>query len=312
MTIHLISVGVSLIDNILSGHRFRPDQRAFARRIAHEEPWTILGTDPVAANSWLTSALAAEDSSERDPNQARLLAETTARIQPHLWPARLSAELETFDRDPFAKRPLSPDDVAVLVSSDTLRGLAAGLWNAVALVDGDLARVRYLADPAAPIDATHGRALLVRVPGLHVGDRRGFCDAMRGLGALGHSLRYSVTHPGEAFRCHLSGGYKAAIPYLIGLAEGLRSLAGTGQVEAIVLHEDTDSGPIPLPLRWMSPKLVRNVLTEFDQNGIRTLEPESDFLEGYAYEKHGSTWHLTPFGEGLRELFGLRAEGLSG
>lgn len=312
MTIHLVSVGVSLIDNLRGGQRFRDDQPSLARSIAREKPWEILGTDKAVASSWLNGALAAEGSSERDPDRAHLLAETAGRIQSRLWPAWLSAELNTFDRDPAAKRPLSPEDVAVLVSSDTAPGLAAGLWNAVALVDGDPARVRYLADPAAPIDGARGQALLVRVPGLDAGDQGGFCQAMRGLGSLGHSLRYRVARKGEAFRCYLSGGFKAAIPYLIGLAEGLRSLPDAGPVDAIVLHEITESDPIRLPLRRMAPGMVREELAGFDADGVRRQESRTGFMEGYAYERNGSTWQLTAFGEGLRALFEGPPEGLGG
>jgi hypothetical protein len=313
VTIHLISVGISLIDNLRGGQRLREADGALAMTIAREKPWEILGTEPAFVSNWLTGALAAEGSNERDPDRARLLAEKTDRTQPRRWPARLSAELDTFDRDPTAKLPLSQDDVAVLVSSDTVSGLAAGLWNAVVLVDGDLDRVRYLSDPTAPIDAARGQALLVRVPGLDAGDQRGFCEAMRGLGSLGHSLRYGVAHRGEPFRCYLSGGFKAAIPYLIGLAEGLRSLADAGPVDAIVLHELTESGPIKLPLRRMAPGLVKQELAGFGADGVRRQAAKNSFLEGYAYEQQDdSTWRLTAFGEGLRALFGHSPEGTGG
>lgn len=312
MTIHLISVGISLTDTLRGGQRLRDAPHALARSVAQAKPWEILGTDRTSASRWLTGALAAEGSSERDPGRARLLTETTDRIQPHRWPARFSAELDTFNRDPAAERPLSPADVAVLVSSDTAPGLTAGLWNAVALVEGDLARVGYLADPAAPVGEARGQALLVRVPGLDAGDHCGFREAMRGLGSLGHSLHHGVAHNGEAFRCYLSGGSKAAIPYLIGLAEGLRSLPDAGPVDAIVLHESTEYDPIRLPLRRMAPGMVADELRGFDADGIRSQVSKTGFLEGYAYEKHGSTWQLTAFGEGLRALFGDPPEGLGG
>jgi hypothetical protein len=133
---------------------------------------------------------------------------------------------------------------------------------------------------------------------------------MRGLGTLGPSLRYGVARGREPFRCYLSGGFKAAIPYLIGLAEGLRSLPGSGQVDAIVLHEITERDPIQLPLRRMEPGMVRDELSGFDADGLGYREPEG-FLEGYAYERFGSRcWQLTAFGEGLRALFGISPEGL--
>lgn len=310
MTIHLISVGVSLTDALRGGKRRAEIDHVLIRNFARHQPWEILGPDTAKASDWLTGALAAKDSGDRDLAQAARLAETVEGIQPGLWPSWFSAELDTFDRDPAAKRPLSEDDVAVLVSSDTAAGLAAGLWNAVALVNGKLARVRYLADPAAPVPDIRGQVLLVRVPRLDAGDPQGFCDAMRGLGTLGHSLRYGVALKREPFRCYLSGGFKAAIPYLIGLAEGLRSLPGSGQVDAIVLHEITERDPIQLPLRRMAPGMVREELSGFGADGLGYGEPEG-FLEGYAYERFGShCWQLTAFGEGLRALFGIPPEGL--
>ncbi|MGH3797664.1 MAG: hypothetical protein ACRDSP_22570 [Pseudonocardiaceae bacterium] len=312
MTIHLISVGLSLMDTLRGGPRLRNADRSLAASIAREKPWEILGTERAAASGWLTGALATESSNARDSDRAGLLAETTGRIQPHLWPGQFSAELDTFARDPAVKLPLDVADVAVLVSSDTAGGLTAALWNAVALAGGDLARVRYLADPTAPIGAARGQAVLARVPGLDAGDSRGFSEAMRGLGSLGHSLRYGVAGEGEAFRCYLSGGFKAAIPYLIGLAEGLRSLPDTGPVDAVVLHELTEFDPIRLPLRRMAPEMVAEELRGFDGDGVRRHDSGPGFLDGYAYEKHGSTWQLTPFGEGLRALFDGPPEGLGG
>ncbi|MGH3942471.1 MAG: hypothetical protein ACRDTG_28380 [Pseudonocardiaceae bacterium] len=308
MTIHLISVGLSLTQT-LSG---RLADRKLATNVARERPWEILGTDRVLASDWLAGALAPEDSGERDPARYRRLAEMADHIQPRLWPARFSAELDTFARVPEAKLPLDGADVAVLMSSDTADGLAAGLWNAAALVHGDLSRVSYLADPAAPIGPARGQAVLVRVPGLDAGDERGFCDAMRGLGSLGHFLRFAVAQDREEFRCYLSGGFKAAIPYLIGLAEGLRSLPDTGSVEAIVLHENTERAPIRLPLRRIPYELMADELSGFGVDGVRRYEPQFSVLEGYAYEKRDATWRLTPFGEGLRALFTGPPEVLGG
>jgi hypothetical protein len=304
--IYVISVGISIWDNL-------KDRRCLdgetARAVARDKPWDILGTDARQASDWLRRALAHQGA---DRNDACRLAEITERITPHCWPARVSAELDTFDRDPNAGRPLPATDIAVLVSSDTAAGLAAGLWNALALVGGDLNRVRYLDDPAARVSSLLGHALLVRVPGMDTGTERGFRQAMRGLGSLGHSLHEDTQLRKQPFRFYLSGGFKAAIPYLIGLAEGLRSLPDAGEVEAFVLHELTESGPIRLPLRRIAPSLVREELAGFDACGSRTQGSRTSFLEGYAYEKDGSKWRLTPFGEGLRTLFGMHPEGIGG
>jgi hypothetical protein len=309
MTIYVISVGISIWDNLRDRRCLEGDT---ARAVARAKPWDLLDQNTERARHWLCGALAPQGSGARDADRACKLAEITERITPHCWPARVSAELDTFNRDPNAGRPLPTTDLAVLVSSDTATGLAAGLWNALALVGGDPNRVRYLDDPSGPAGGLLGHALLVRVPGMDTGTERGFRQAMRGLGSLGHSLRQDKQLREQPFRFYLSGGFKAAIPYLIGLAEGLRSLEDAGEVDAFVLHELTESGPIRLPLRRIATKLVKDELDGFDASGIRTQALEKSFLEGYAYEKDGSKWRLTPFGEGLRTLFGMSPEGVGG
>jgi hypothetical protein len=146
---------------------------------------------------------------------------------------------------------------------------------------------------------------------LDAGDERGFREAMRGLGVLGRDLFDLTSAEGDAFRFYLSGGFKAAIPYLIGLAEGLRSLPGPRQVDAFVLHDTAprSSAPIKLPLRHMNSGLVDQQLEGF-KNGWQRRPPAPAFLEGYAYETTESGCKLTAFGEGLRVLFPPRAEGL--
>jgi hypothetical protein len=118
--------------------------------------------------------------------------------------------------------------------------------------------------------------------------------------------------PGEPFRFYLSGGFKAAIPYLIGLAEGLRSLDPEREVSAYVLHDTTRSAPIRVPLRRLLPQVIRAHLAGFDPDGTRSDRPSGTaaLLEGYAFERDGRRWRLTAFGEGLRALFGPGPEGL--
>lgn len=311
MTIHLISVGISLEEALREG-RLREHNRTLDRAVAREEPWTLLGTDNAAAHEWLSRTLAGD---QRDPARFGRLQTMAERIRPEQWPSSLSAELSTLARDPQARLPLSSTDVAVLLSSDTAEGLTTGLWIAVALVGGALHRIHYLADPDHLISDVHDRVVLARIPGMDAGDERGFNDAMHAVGVLGRRLRERVAADGEPIRCHLSGGFKAAIPYLIGLAEGLRSLGGTGQVDAVVLHERTQGGLIRLPLRRMAPGRVAQELSGF-RDGVRAEKPESDFLEGYAWEeeKDRKRWRLTPFGRGLHALFDLEREdeGLGG
>jgi hypothetical protein len=321
VTVHVISVGVSLRDSLAEPrkpNRELAGRPELAAKIQDRKPHRLLAeqgiSDGSAASAWLSRALAEAGSQERDDAAAAGLAELSAGVRPDLWPDSVSAELGTFARVRGAGRPLGRKDTAILVSSDTADGLVAGLWNSIALTGGNLGRVRYLAAPDQPQEDPRGHAVLVRVPGLDAGDEQGFRQAMRGLGLLGHNLLgVNGIGPDEAFRFYLSGGFKAAIPYLIGLAEGLRSLSPERDVAAYVLHEATNSAAIRLPLRWLMADWVREELSGFGAGGVSRVKPaDPPLLDGYAYERDGKTWRLTAFGEGLRALFGLLPESVGG
>jgi hypothetical protein len=255
----------------------------------------------------------------------------------------LSAETETFGRvQGTGGLSLSTGDIAVLICSDTPSGLLAGVWNALALTGGNLSKIRYVPglDPGHSLGDLRGHAVLVRVTGMDARDASGFRDAMRGLCLLARQVFASGSLKGpEEFRFYLSGGFKAAIPYLVGLAEAVRSVdrrcleaigagaavppSGAYPVKAFMLHEsatrhvraETNVPPIELPLRRLVARVVRSELSEFD-GGRRTGKPATTILEGYAYEVTGGRpdsetceLTLTPFGAGLHALFGLDHEG---
>jgi hypothetical protein len=341
MTAHLISVGLSVRDALEKPRGKLGDKKGLVDAILAERPNELLACAGIRdehrdeASDWLAAALAAQDEPGRDPAKATRLAEIAAKIGPELWPDEFSAEIETFARVQRAGHLLSPDDVAVLICSDTPRGLLAGVWNALALTGGTLARIGYLPKPGASLGAIRGRALLVRVPGMDAGDEPGFRLAMGGLGRLARNLFKSGSlKKDEPFRFYLSGGFKAAIPYLIGMAEATRSIdrkclrelgnenlmpeRGPWRVEAWVLHETAgpDAPAIRLPLRLLDAEAVRYELKNFNADLRRTEKLSPALLNGYAYEATGrpgkEVYHLTAFGEGLRELFGVPYEGYSG
>jgi hypothetical protein len=331
VTVHLISVGLSMLDTLGDPYDKLTGEPDLIAMINRHEP---LGLPPddhdhAAASQWLAGALTPEGEPGRNAADADRLREVAAAVQPNRWPRHMSAEVETFDRVPGTGFPLPAADIAVLVCSDTPRGLRAGLWNALALTDGDLARVRYLPDPGSMAGAIRGRAVLVRVPGMDAGSPEGFRQAMGGLGLLArHIFQYGQLAGAEEFRFYLSGGFKAAIPYLIGLAEAVRSIdndrlgdlgvdtvAGPGPypVKAFVLHETAgpEAPPIQLPLRRLIAATIRQEVGGYDKSLRRKGKPGSGLLDGYAYEIAGrpenEIYELTAFGEGLRVLFGVTA-----
>lgn len=301
MTIHLISVGKSILDFLGDPHGIVDD--AQADRITAADPGDPFGgVTAIETDDRIRDCLTGQD-----PARADRLTQLSTQVTPSRWPARVSAELSTFATVGQIRTGLPPGDVAVLLTSDTSAGLNAALWNGLALTGGDLDKVRYRPDPGGTTSfaPSRGCAVICRVPGLDAGNSSGFTQAMGYLGSLGRSLLDHVHNDGEEFAFYLSGGFKATIPYLIGLAEGVRSLT-RAPVRAWVLHDTTDTR-IELPLRRLSKPVVNRELTSFN-GGVSTVKPETNQLDGYAYEQVGRGWELTAFGAGLRNLYGLGNE----
>lgn len=326
-----MSVGLSVLRKLRNPYGELPagyDDLADAIRRCDPRPDELLdpGASREEASEWLAAALAGGGSAA--------LADVTAAVRPQDWPPVISAELETFAKlQPGKTFLLGRGDIAVLVCSDTPDGLLAGLWNALALAGGDLGRVSYVPHPRPPLGDVRGRVVMARITGMDAGDA-GFLSAMGGLGLLARNLfASSCLTRAEEFRFCLSGGFKAAIPYMIGTAEAVRSLdvvclgelgaadlmpeSGPYPVTAYVEHETAgeDALPIRLPLRLLDAEAVRYELREFGERSRRGL-PDKALLNGYAYECSGGrgkqTCTLTAFGEGLRELFGIGPEGFGG
>ncbi|MDA2805407.1 hypothetical protein [Nocardiopsis suaedae] len=172
--------------------------------------------------------------------------------------------------------------------------------------------------------AQDAAALIAPIPGLDASSADEFTASMFHLGVLGRRLIREVCGAGGDYVFHLSGGYKAALPYFIGLAEGMRGLIDmpgeehplglVSSVQAHVLHEETAGQMIPVPLRRLAWQTVRDELENVDKKKPRVpgrgrpMRPGKGHgtLYGYAYEsatgRPQDDLHLTPFGEGLYEL----------
>ncbi len=312
MTVHVISVGLSLLESLKDPGRLAELNQSIEliKSITREAPQNLLkeaGADSTGdtASTWLAGALAGQADPHRDQRSADRLAASISALKPEQWKARISAELGTFAAVQGGAIQLRAADTAVLVCTDTAEDLLAGLWNAIALSGGVMQRIRHLPEPTAQLGAVRGTVLLTRIRHLDASSDSGFAKAMRGLGTLGRGLLDAQdVGTKDSFRFYLSGGYKAAIPYLIGLAEGVRSEGDDREVDAFVLHETSEGKAIRLPLRRMIPGRVSEELAGFDEKGIcdkGIRKPR--LLEGYAYEKDGRDFRLTSFGEGLRALF---------
>ncbi|MGW0084531.1 hypothetical protein [Streptomyces sp. NPDC003393] len=312
MTVHVVSVGSNLIDAMAAPSGVTGLDVDQADAIRDERPAAVLsdivGSDSAQASQELAACLTA------GTDQHRHLLELVDAVAPGRWSSGISAELDTLSRAPGGIALQSDTDVAVLLATPTVHGLTAALWNALALTDGKPERIDYLPAPEQqPPAAVRGHVLVVRVPGLEPREQNDFHKAMKALGTLGRALVTKVAESDdEDFHFHLSGGYKAAIPYLIGLAEGIRSLprGRNAVVQAFMLHRDTQGEAIRLPLRRMNLKMLRATLEPFRATGRKRTAPDDEALDGYAYDlaADGTQYELTPFGAGLLALIGHSEE----
>ena len=147
---------------------------------------------------------------------------------------------------------------------------------------------------------------------MDVEDQEDFTKAMRELGRIGRGVDRLLAPTKSTARLHLSGGFKAALPFLLSLGEALRGLHGPDRIRAFALH---DLAPglrsIELPLRSLPPKLVKDHVSDTDTSGyFTTRPPDGEHLRGFAYDLDEThRWKLTPFGEALRELYRDRPVG---
>jgi len=303
LTIHVISVGKSILDFLKDP--YSKVEEGLAGRIEEAAAEVLdLAEKPVSeeVSETLENWLGDEISSE--------LAELIEQLAPAHWPASVSAELDTFDKATRLRARLTTGNTAVLVTSDTAQGLVSALWNALALTGGDAKRVRYLPTLPESFRKLRGTAMIARVPRLDARNADDFRAAMGYLGELGRGLLTSVLRKGgdENIRFYLSGGFKATIPYLIGLAEGMRSRT-RAEVTACVLHEATDA-VIELPLRRIDEGVIFGELLLFAKGNVINRKPPTNILEGYAYERvDDECWELTAFGAGIKALYGFPEEG---
>ena len=162
MTVHVISVGVSLPDSLGDPlKRWRSGRRGPVRSGRERRR----SCSPAGhQRRERRECLAPARSPRRRPGSPRRAAPRTGLPD---WPrryGRICGRMKSAPNWPHSPGPGRGDPLRrqtwpILVCSDTPIGLVAGLWNAVALAGGDLGRVRYLAVPEQLGDrARHGRA----------------------------------------------------------------------------------------------------------------------------------------------------------
>lgn len=158
----------------------------------------------------------------------------------------------------------------VLIASDTDDGLRSAVF-----VAGQYApdrRIHYVDDPvgaALTMALEPGGVYVFRIPGLDL-ENHAMTDATWfALGSVGHAIqrtaRRAIAGRWDVV-LHLTGGYKAMLPYLLVMAEGIETVfkaAGstlgerTPTLRAVSVHEHDPDAPlsklvqVPVPIRWV-------------------------------------------------------------
>jgi len=280
VTVFILPCGTSVLDNLRSGGR--GSVKCF------EEVRSM--------TRWADQQRLAEGSTAR---WAHAVGDEIGRLLPAVQ-SQISAERASLWQCPGG--PPGPEDTVVFLASDSHLGVLAALVNAL-LLDGT---AKYHSGP--PGDAgveTRGigaggagpTSHVVRIAGLVPDNTETFAAAMKGT-AL--ALRWAAGLDGTRV-LHLTGGFKATIPYLVVLAEYLR--ASCGQVRAFCLHAGEGAHrppPVEIFLRRVD---AREDAKELSAAELGRLSPTDGRLRGFAYERQNDgTERFTSLGDAIRTL----------
>ena len=313
MTVHVVSVGISLREFFEKGHLERVGRMV----PSGEEVRDLWKRDKLGLADGVYKAT---DRLERafglgtgiEPPSRNSLAsfkEMAADVEADKWAFHpgLSAELDTVRT--YNPNMVADDDLTILLSSDTEDGRACAVWTAIAMAKGDVDRVLYLGGVGPDtrlVRPERGQILVLSVEGLDSQQSAEFERAMEALGYMARLLvgnRSREIHPllerKEKVLFHLSGGYRATVPYLIATAEWLLSLGHDAQ--AHVLPEKAKKS-LRIPLRRLPVEMIARELAVFEER-TASVVPEGALLDGYAYVRRPPGVKLTEFGLGMRILF---------
>lgn len=229
--------------------------------------------------------------------------------QAQIWdqPEFLSAETSMLLREPDDSTGyLTPSegDQTLILASDTGLGLVAAatvallLGGCVNFHNGSGAEdPERVAEFEGLASGSRGGVDVVRIPHLDPRGAAGFPKAAEGIGrTLSWKLR-ALERPAVA--AHLTGGYKATLPFLTGLLEHLPP-ALVGDVRAYCLFEMGE--PIRLPVRsgdggtWAG--TLRRTLNEVSQGE----DPQEHSWTGSMYVRTSHGWELTALGRAAHAL----------
>lgn len=223
---------------------------------------------------------------------------------------KLCAEWESVHEEMGDPPPGDPHDghAYVFIGTDTELGLRAGVLIAAGTAGSadPPSVVRYVDDPDTEdfraTAITPGDVYLCRVPGLDLAKPDGMTDATwRALGGIGHVIAESARRPPHPHRwrvvLHLSGGYKAMIPYLLAMGEAINSVfcdrelnPHGAEIRAWALYEWSEGARVPLPVRALRDDPYQDLYTlreKADRNALHEIHGGN--LIGACLDKTGTT-----------------------
>lgn len=331
MKVHLVPVGTSMYKTVQK-HEFpllpdsiglegngSPTSDEIAVRLVEEG---VLGKFYDSVNDYL-GLLKYPDSG---------VAASSAELQSLFSVTETGNDTEGADPARFAR--VTSEDHVVLIASDTPEGLESALCVAAAIhrvtlcVDRDSnvgARWTFISDPGAGVpELDRDGITIIRVPGLRASERARFIKCMEALGSLFGKIHTRALGTVDTAVVHLTGGYKASIPFLVTFAEGMKCLAIEGRetteahhlnyaVHAVICHLDegtdeekeksTKAEPIEVPLRHFGLAAWEGCVKGVRDKDACELEVNYSQFEGvvYFYDSSGSPY-LTDAGLGLENM----------
>lgn len=308
MTVHIVPVGLSLAE-YLQLPRVRTEL-GVGRDVHLKWKNPRLGLSPNVRLDALLSRAFGSGSHEVSDGDFDKSMNLIDRAHIERWPGipGMSAEVDAMRAHDVE---LTDDDLVLLLASDTPEGLANAAWNALILAGGDRKRVWYrnsLAH-AKPESGDRRQIVIMRAPHLDVTWHDEFPKALQSLTELAKLIQGNgipdeeklVNGQEEKLTFHVTGGYRATVPYLIGVAEWLRSLR-SGTVSARLLP-GKGNRTFPMPLRSLEKSMVCAELSVFEQGRCPTSALDNPTLLGYAFDQFGGEYRLNDFGKNMRTLF---------
>lgn len=290
MTVHLLPCGTSLL------RLPRPDGLA----------QTLDREDVADVQRWAAAALGADGLS--DPGRWKAgftteLGHLFDRLRRCPQPVRLSAETASLHQHNPRPRPADP---VVLLASDTPEGVASALLVGVSLnrpvhfhsqpvLDGRTIGIEIVGGSGEPVQ-------IMRIEGLLPDRTDTFTEATRGLAQATVWAARLPRPPAAPLVIHLTGGYKATLPYLVTFAEFVHH--AWPPVQAWCLHEGEKenaqgSHRPPQPVRiWLRRVDLQEDLAILAQAATGERPADSRLLD-FAYTDVNGAIQLTPLGEGL-------------